>query len=348
MAETAQNIESLDEKRIEITNGRRIEDARDWLEDFCKKTEFTAAARRLGLGDAGRSTVSKFVHDKLDADPTRIVLAVESLRAQIEGPEGITKYIGFRETRCAQMIWRQADAARDGHYMALLVAPPGFGKTEAIRAYEKRKKDDGKAEVAYIYCRVTTNLPMLVNEVAETLNLLTPGKTGDAGRLHREVARTLRSRARFLIFDEGDLLNDRCLTFIRNLHDECGVGCLIVGRPELVKTVAKGSHSANVTVDGKERAVLDGPLAPFVNRVVSVALPGLGEDEVVEIAEDALKATLTEEAVTKLLFYVGPNFKILSYMIGRLRDIRIKAGRTIDDRMIDAAWRRMQGPISRK
>jgi hypothetical protein len=232
--------------------------------------------------------------------------------------------------------------------MCLLIAPPGFGKTEALRAYEKRTRNDGKPQVAYIYCRVTTTLQGIVNEVAETLGLIERGRIGESSRLHREIARTLRSRPLFLIFDEADLLSERCLTFIRNLHDESGLGCLIIGRPELVKTINRGAHWSKVEGDDKDRDVLDGVLAPFVNRVISAALPGLAEDEVVDITEGVLKARLTEDAVTKLLFYVGPNFKLLARLIGILRDIRVKAGKTIDERMIDAAWRKTQGPVSRK
>ena len=86
----------------------------------------------------------------------------------------------------------------------------------------------------------------------------------------------------------------------------------------------------------------EGPLAPFVDRVFFSALPGLDDGEVVEIAEDVLKAHLTEEAMTKLLFYVGPNFRLLSKMIGKLRDIRLRAGTKIDEKMIAAAWHKLQ------
>lgn len=339
------------ERGAEIADKKRVENARAWLRWFIESEdqEYTAMARRLGLSESGgRNLVSRFANNKLDVDPTQIVLAVESLRAQVEGPEGITKFIGFRETRSAKMLWRHVAAARDGHFVGVVVGPVGFGKTEAVREFQRRVRNDGKAPVEYVYARVTTNLPALINEVAETIGLIDRGRGGDPARLHRLIAQSLRSRPRFFVFDEGDYLNDRCLTFVRNLHDESGAGMAIVGRPMLLKTIDEGLYWSRANGDGKDRVVADGPLAPFVDRIFSAVLPGLGDDEVVEVAEDVLKGKLTEDAVKKLLFYVGPNFRLLSRVIGALRDIRIKGGRTIDHQMIEAAWRKLQRLESRK
>ena len=88
--------------------------------------------------------------------------------------------------------------------------------------------------------------------------------------------------------------------------------------------------------------VHDGPLAPFVGRIFFSVLPGLSDQEVVAITEDVLKAQLTDEATTKLMFYVGPNFRLLSKVIGKLRDIRARGGRKIDKEMIGAAWLKIQ------
>lgn len=333
--------------RAEIADKKRVENARAWFQKLVQEEglEYIAAARRLGLNDNARSPVSAFCRDKFTGDPTNLVLAIEALRAQLEGPEGITDYIGFRETRCARLLLRHAQAARDGHYIGLLVGGVGYGKTEAIREAERRSRDDGKPPMLHIYSRISTHLPALICEVAESLGLIPRGGGGDPARLHRQVAQSLLARPRFLIFDEADYLNERCLTFIRNLHDESGIGALVVGRPALVKTIERGMQWSTTNGDSRDHATMDGPLAPFVDRVFAAALPGLGDDEVIEITEGALKARLDQEAIQKLLFYVGPNFRLLSRMIGKLRDIRLKAGRTIDKKMIEAAWLKFQGGL---
>jgi hypothetical protein len=110
----------------------------------------------------------------------------------------------------------------------------------------------------------------------------------------------------------------------------------------LLKTIKEGVSWTTLNDDEKERLVQDGPLAPFVDRVFFAPLPGLNDDEVVGIAEDVLKAQLTEDGISKLLFYVGPNFRLLTKMIGKLRDIRLRAGKKIDKEMIEAAWLKIQ------
>jgi hypothetical protein len=337
-------IEQAPAQLCDAINRKRVENAHAWFTAWidADRREFTSAARTLGLGDGGRTVLSKFYHRKLEADPTRVVLAIEALRAQIEGPEGVSRFIQFRETRCARAIFKYATAARDGHAIGLLVGSMGFGKTEAMREFQRRTDRDGKPPVEYIYCRITSNLPALINDVAERLGIIGRDKGGDPATLHRRIADRLKSKPLFLMFDEADYLNRRCLDFIRNLNDETGAGILLIGRPTLLKTIKDGVSWTTLDDDEKERLVRDGPLAPFVDRIFFAVLPGLSDAEVVEITEDVLKARLDEEAISQLLFYVGPNFRILSKMIGKLRDIRLRAGAKIDKQMIESAWLRIQ------
>src|SRR3989304_4609761 len=112
MAETASALEAATQpaQLSDALNKRRVENARSWFIWWIDggEREFTSAARTLELGEGGRTVCSKFYHDKLDSDPTRIVLAVEALRAQLEGPEGVSRHIGFRETRCARAVLKYA------------------------------------------------------------------------------------------------------------------------------------------------------------------------------------------------------------------------------------------------
>jgi hypothetical protein len=346
MPETANALEAVNQSAqlSDVLNKRRVENAHDWFVWWVKsgQREFTSAARTLGLGDNGRTICSKFYHCKLDSDPTRIVLAVEALRAQIEGPEGISRNIGFRETRCARAVIKYAAAARDGHAIGVLVGSMGFGKTEAIREFQRRTDGDGKPPVEYVYCRVSTNLPSLINDIAEQLGLIGRDRGGDPARLHRRIAQRLKSHPVFLIIDEADYLNRRCLDFIRNLNDESGAGSLLVGRPALLKTIREGVSWTTLHDDETERLVQDGPLAPFVDRIFFAALPGLNDDEAVQIAEDVLKGQLTDDGISKLLYFCGPNFRLLSRIIGKLRDIRLRSGKKIDKEMIEAAWLKIQ------
>ena len=201
MAETANALDTTQQPAqiADALNKKRVENAHSWFKFWIDSEgrEFTSAARTLGLGENGRTTCSKFYHGKLESDPTRIVLAVEALRAQLEGPEGVSRHIGFRETRCARAVLKYAAAARDGHGIGVLVGSMGFGKTEAIREFQRRTEGDGKPPVEYVYCRISTNLPSIINDLAQELGLVGRDRGGDPARLHRQIAQTLKSRPRF-------------------------------------------------------------------------------------------------------------------------------------------------------
>jgi hypothetical protein len=113
----------------------------------------------------------------------------------------------------------------------------------------------------------------------------------------------------------------------------------MIGRPTLLRTIRNGLAW---TPGGENASASDGPLAPFVSRVSFGALPNLSDDEMTDIAEDVLKAELQQDAIATLLAYIGGDFRLLSKMIGKLRDIRVRAGAKIDKAMIEAAWLRLQ------
>jgi DNA transposition AAA+ family ATPase len=339
MSETANAVDLTATAPAQLSdaiNRKRIENAHAWFKQWIDTDQrnLTSAARTLEIE---RSLCSKFYHRKLDSDPTRIVLAIEALRGRLEGPEGIQRFMGFVETRCAKLVFKYASAARDGHAISLLVGSTGCGKTEAIREFQRRTESDGKPRVEYLYCRVTSNLPALINELAERLGIIGRERGGDPAKLHRRIAERLKSRPLFLVFDEADSLGLRQIEFARNLSDECGAGILLIGRPTLLRTIKGGLSWATL---GERES--DGPLAPFVSRVSFTALPNLSDDEATDITEDVLKAQLNDDAIAALLSYIGGDFRLLSKVIGKLRDIRARAGAWIDKPMIEAAWLRLQ------
>jgi DNA transposition AAA+ family ATPase len=351
MAETAtaKKIEERESEEeiisTEDISPKRLESARDFLIDFKKtqRLEKIALARRLGLGDSGRTLVSKFLDDKLadKADPTRIVLAAEALRAQIEGPEGINKSIGVRETRCAQVVWRQAKSARDGHLMSAIVGPIGAGKTEALKIFQRRSSRDGGAPVRYIRGRTTVHLAALVRKVAVEMGITERG--GDPAALHEDIVRRLMGYPEFLIFDEVDYFNERCLQFVRDLYDETGTGILLSGQLHFLTFLDRHSNGHGPSSsDDANRWSMSGWLAPFADRLFVQVAPGLDDDEVTQIAEETLNMELTEDAAAKLVTYVNHNFRLLARLIIIMREMRLRAGKTVDHRTIEIAWQRSQ------
>lgn len=356
MAETAKAIHStplrtasesrtvereIDDEQLSEVSLNREAEARDWLASFFRTEgiDKTALARRLGLGKEGRTVVTKFLADKRDDEINfaRITLATERLRAQVDGPEGVAKYIGFQETECVSAIWNQAKKVRDGHLLGAVVGPIGSGKTEALREFQRRARHDGGAPVRIVRCRTTMNLPSFVRKLAVDMGLVEHG--GDVSTLHEQIVRRLSSYPEFLIFDEIDYLtyHEKTFHFLRDLYDETGTGILLSGQLYFLSYVwGRADFSA---AKGDDKGLTrSGTLAPFADRLAVEVAPGLTDEEIVDICEKALNATLDGEASKKLIVYVDRNFRMLALMLRALRDMRLKHGRAVNQRMIEAAW----------
>jgi len=346
MSETAEKLDAgLEEQPEIVISIGRAETARSWLDEFRKHEalEKIAIARRLGFDDNGRNRVRKFLEG--DDDPV-MVLAVERLRATIEGPDGISKYIGFRETRCARTIIEFALKIRAAGLFGAVVGPVGAGKTEALKKIQRGTRNDGRPPVRIIRACSMTNSPGLVRSLAEEMGI----KAAEVSKLYREIVRRLSARPEFLIVDEADYLlqNERCLHFFRDLHDETGNGVLFSGQLYFLNQVWERANRRTSANAEEGRLAMGGALAAFADRLRVQVAPGLDDEEVISISQDVLKMTLTDEAAKRLIVLVNHDFRSLALLIGIMRDIRTRAGHTVDHRFIEGAWIRAMHIKSRQ
>jgi DNA transposition AAA+ family ATPase len=345
MSDGPKKIDGLEEPpKVEVSAGR-AETARSWLKEFRKheSLEKIALARRLGFGDNGRSRVHKFIEGQDDAIT---VIATERLRATVEGPEGIAKYIGFRETRTAKTVLEFAVKARSAGLFGAIVGPVGAGKSEALKKFAQSTRNDGLPRVRILRARSTTHLPGIVRGLAADMGI----KGGEISRLHSEIVGRLFGRPEFLIVDEVDYLlhNERSLHFFRDLHDETGIGVLFSGQLYFLTQVWERANRGDGGLMEEGRLSMTGALAAFADRLRVQIAPGLDDEEVVAITQDVLSMTLTEEAAKRLIVYVNHDFRVLSLLISVMRDIRQRIGKTCDHRVIEASWTRAMHVKSRQ
>ena len=346
MSETAKQLDAGFEEQpgVDISTSR-AETVRSWLKEFRKHEglEKLGIARRLGFDDEGRSRVHKFLEG--DDDPV-MVFAVERLRATVEGPDGISKFIGFRETRCARTVIEFALKIRATGLFGAVVGPVGAGKTEALKKIQQGTRNDGRPPVRIIRACSMTNSPGLVRSLAEEMGI----KAAEVNKLYREIVRRLSGRPEFLIVDEADYLlnNERCLHFFRDLHDETGNGILFSGQLYFLNQVWERANRRAGANAEQGRLAMGGALAAFADRLRVQIAPGLDDEEVVSISQDVLKMTLTDEAAKRLIVFVNHDFRVLALLIGIMRDIRTRAGSTVDHRFIEGAWARAMHIKSRQ
>lgn len=343
MGETAEKL-NLDDQRDAISDRKRIESARSWLEAWIDEhhLDYTASARQIGLGDSGRTAVSRFAQGKLETDPTKLVLAIEQFRATVEGPEGISAVIGFRETRSSKIVWNVAHDARDNHKMSAVIGFTGYGKTESLKQFQRRVHQDNKPPVRIITCNVLINAQFLARKLALDMGLIE--KSGEAAMCLELVTRRLRAHPEFWIIDEANFLKETCLHVLRNIYDVTGTGMLLAGTPTFLGMVANRSNGAGLYKgeDDDARRGFDGPLALFADRIFSHILPGVGEEEIVQIAESVLACTLTDQALSRLTVCVNHNMRLLTRMLLQLREYRKRSGsRKVDEKMVETAWAKL-------
>lgn len=336
MSETAKIIqaENLESPAPEVSI-YRTEAARSWLDEFrrAESLEKVAMARRLGLTENGRNRVHKFLDGAVDA---ALVLAVERLRATIEGPDGISRFIGFRETRCAKTTIEFAHKVRNGGLFGAIVGPVGAGKTQALKRFQQLTRGDGKPPARLIRARSTMGMPSLVRRIADDLGL----RGGETAKVHHEIVARLCAYPEFLIIDEADYLlaSERSLNFFRDLHDETGIGLLFSGQLYFLSRVWDRANNGGRPTGETGRVSMNGAMAAFADRLRVQVAPGLDDEEVVAIVEDACKVRLDEDAAGRLALYVNRDFRILALLIGVMRDLRLNPNSTLDRRVIEAVW----------
>jgi DNA transposition AAA+ family ATPase len=347
MSDAAKKIddELLEENHGAEVSAGRAETARSWLKEFRKQEglEKIALSRRLGFGDNGRSRVHKFLEGQ---DDPGLVLAAERLRATVDGPDGISAFIGWKATRTAKTVIEFATKVRSGGLFGAIVGPVGAGKSEALKKFEQSTRGDGLPRVRILRARSTMHLAGLVRTLASDMGI----KGGEISRLHSEIVSRVSARPEFWIVDEVDYLlhKERSLHFLRDVHDESGIGVLFSGQLYFLRQVWERANRGAAGIVEEGRLSMSGPLAAFADRLRVQIAPGLDDEEVIAIAQDVLKVTLTDEAAKRLIVYVNHDFRVLSLLISVMRDVRQRIGKTCDHRVVEACWTRAMHVKSRQ
>jgi hypothetical protein len=190
------------------------------------------------------------------------------------------------------------------------------------------------------------HLPGLVRGLAEEMGI----KGGEVSKLHAEIVSRLSGRPEMLVVDEVDYLlhNERSLHFFRDLHDETGIAVLFSGQLYFLTQVWERANRGGGGIVEEGRLSMGGALAAFADRLRVQIAPGLDDEEVVSLVQEVLACTLSEDAVKRLIVYVNHDFRVLSLLIGVMRDLRQRAGKTVDHRVIEASWARAMHVKSRQ
>ena len=217
-----------------------------------------------------RSTISKYLSGKYDANPEGIESALWEFVSEFETGEDVksetatwlrakTEYFESVDYVNTLGVCRscQEDAA-----LGIVIAKSGYGKTHSLKKYAKMPR------VAYIECDDTMACRDLVEAIEKEIGM----PQGAGGTIWSRVNRIRdffnTNESYLLIIDEADKLinkyTQKKMEIIRGIYDQSDVGIVIAGEPRL-------------------EAEIKGNLVRFANRMdFYYKLKGLTEQEVRE------------------------------------------------------------------
>jgi DNA transposition AAA+ family ATPase len=125
--------------------------------------------------------------------------------------------------------------------IAVVAAPAGAGKTIAAGVCQQaaeRRFSSALPSTLVVKVRPRSTSGVLATDVLE--NLGEPVRGDNSAQLTAAAARGVeRNDTRFIIFDEGDRLNDDSFEVVRFLQDKTGCPILVVGLPSIWRVIER-------------------------------------------------------------------------------------------------------------
>lgn len=142
--------------------------------------------------------------------------------------------VPFVATENAKMISAVIRRAQLDKNIALIIGDSGTGKTYGIENWV----NNFQRSSILIRVNVTFNPKILISELHKVLGL---GGHGSKNSMLTDCIKTLKDTDRVVIIDEADLLSVASIEMMRALHDESGIGIVMLGLPEIAEAV-RGSR----------------------------------------------------------------------------------------------------------
>jgi len=205
------------------------------LEDFIKKSQLTQVeiAKKLNVSSA---QINLYLNGKYTGDIDTLEKKIESfLVAEKEREVFINRKIQlkFVKTSVASRLFNIAKMCQMGGEMGMCFGLSGFGKTTAIKQYEK-----DNFGVIVIDPDEDINKRMFIINLAEKLGI---NPNIPIFRLEQQIVSKLKDSGKLIIVDESENLKPIVFRFLRKIHDRCNFtfGLLFVGTQRLYNNIAK-------------------------------------------------------------------------------------------------------------
>ncbi|MEW5819345.1 MAG: AAA family ATPase [Cyanobacteriota bacterium] len=180
-------------------------------------------AKAIGYSE---TALSQWFNDSYKADTKGID---ENIKAYLEREEArkseIIKNPEYILTDAVKTIVETAKLCHLDKRMRVICGEAGVGKTTAVKQYSKNSNS-----VIVINSNITIRPKKLCRLFYEKLGYAGKATVGD---MLDEIISRLRHSDRLIIVDEAEYLPYEALEIIRTIYNECQIGILLIGTPEL-------------------------------------------------------------------------------------------------------------------
>lgn len=194
------------------------------LEQYITGTGETQAAISKKIGISG-AALSQYLGDKYPT-PQSIEPKIEEFLKHADQAGEVVKKPDFVRTSITDEITMTIGYCHIQKEMGIIYGDAGIGKTMAINRYEEEHGEVVVLRMAKAYAKPSSFLKVLAHKLR-----ITEGKRQD--EMYMEIVDKLCGSEKVLIIDEAQHLPYTTLEFVRNIHDDAGVGVVLVGNHEI-------------------------------------------------------------------------------------------------------------------
>jgi len=197
------------------------------------------AARLCGVSG---STLSQTLSGKYRGNVGRVAAAMARAMDRARARERAPRKPAFAMTSIAEEVFAALETAHTEGVISLVQGESGLGKTEAARRYA-----EAEPETALITMRPGSSRHRfrgsrtVLLHVARAVGCADQVNTATAsdGDVLDVLTHALRGSGRLVVVDEADYMSEAQLQAARMLHDETGVGIVLLATPAMLERLRK-------------------------------------------------------------------------------------------------------------
>lgn len=254
---------SLEDTPPEVFDEAAIADVRQRLVDWKGKKSWKDVAMATGIPEG---TISQWTMAKYQGDNAKIAQRVDmffdTLAARLDYAESVPVQPGFLPTMTYEHIRSQLVWGHQGN-MTTVTGAPGVGKSHAVKNYV----NTNTLAWAITASPSVSTVVSVLYEIVRAMKL--PNRRGLAPYdLSRAIRDHVTGRPALLAIDEAQSLTMEAVEELRAIHDETGLGIVLVGNEDVMGS-SRSAKTAQLFSRVANKMNIPAPLKDDVEQIIT-------------------------------------------------------------------------------